>query len=471
MNRPIATIAAWLGFPPFLALIALIAAGTLRLWEGLACLIGSAVWSVGAGAILARDLRRFSTSIAKEPPNATGLITPGLNQLAQATIQTIEAGRRSRLNLVDNASTSQSLLDRLPDALFQLEGQPSDGSGGARRVVWRNPAANRAFGAEESALLRHPALRMALAAAETASEPIRTTVALAAPIPRDLDATVIRTDTKNQAAPLYLLLTDRTRERGLDRMRADFVANASHELRTPLTSLIGFIETLQGPALGDTAALPRFLSIMAEQADRMQRIIADLLSLSRIEMTEHQPPSDLIDLAPLLRKIAGFMEPILREGHTDLALDIPEDLPLVRADAGQLTQVFGNLIDNAVKYGAIKHGDSPGTVRVAVALTPIPNYPLPGLLISVTDDGPGIAREHLPRLTERFYRADKGRSRAVGGTGLGLAIVKHVVSRHRGRLAIESVEGEGTTCRVWLPLTAETPRVSAATRRSASGKN
>ncbi|MDD2876355.1 MAG: ATP-binding protein [Acidiphilium sp.] len=453
MNRPIATITVWLGFPPSLALLILIASGTVRLWEGIAGLIGCMIWSIAVGVVLARDLRRFSTSIASENPGDINLFTPGLTRLAQATLQTLAAERRSRQNIATDASASQALLERLPDALFQF-----DGTRGARRVMWRNPAAVGAYGTEESALLRHPSLRAALAEAETSDEPIRTTFALAAPVARDLDATVIRTGTITQAAPLYLLLTDRTHERSLDRMRADFVANASHELRTPLTSLIGFIETLQGPALGDAEALPRFLKIMAEQAGRMQRIIADLLSLSHIEMTEHQPPAERVDLGALLRQIAGFMDPILREGRTTLALDIPNNLPPVRGDAGQLTQVFGNLIDNAIKYSALKHSKGGGTINLDVNVTPSASFPLPGLLISVTDDGPGIAREHLPRLTERFYRADKGRSRAVGGTGLGLAIVKHVVSRHRGRLIIESIEGEGTTCRVWLPLAGEAAR-------------
>jgi two-component system phosphate regulon sensor histidine kinase PhoR len=447
MNRPIATIAAWIGVPPFMALIVLTATRTLSPAAGLICLLFCLLWAIGVGAILARDLRRFSASLAGAGIGDIRLTTPGLTQLAQTTIRTIETERRTRQTIATSASTSQSLLERLPDALFQFEGPP-----GMRRIIWRNPAAVSAYGTEESALLRHPALRAALQSAESANAPIRTTVSLAAPIPRDLDATIIRTDSRAQSAPLYLLLADRTRERGVERMRADFVANASHELRTPLTSLIGFIETLQGPALGDAEALPRFLTIMGEQAARMQRIIADLLSLSRIEMTEHQPPAEQIDLAPLLGQVAAFMEPILRDGHTTLTLDLPANLPHVRGDAGQLTQVFCNLIDNAVKYSALKHGEGSGTVTITAVSTPTPAHTTSGILIAVTDDGPGIAREHLPRLTERFYRADKGRSRAVGGTGLGLAIVKHVVSRHRGRLIIDSIEGEGTTCQVWLPL-------------------
>ena len=244
-----------------------------------------------------------------------------------------------------------------------------------------------------------------------------------------------------------MLLSDRTRERSLEKMRADFVANSSHELRTPLASLIGFIETLRGPAADDPAAQQRFLGIMAEQAARMQRMIADLLSLSKIEISEHQPPEELLELRPLLERIVAGMEPMLKESATRMEVAIPPDLPQVPADADQLAQVFTNLLDNALKYG--KRG---GCIRlVAAHAMSDPRFEAGGVLVSVGDEGMGIAREHIPRLTERFYRVDKGRSRAVGGTGLGLAIVKHVVSRHRGRLVIDSVEGKGTTVTVWLP--------------------
>ena len=459
MRRPIATIAAWLGGPPAAVLVALMLAGAIPAWEGAGWLAGCAVWSVAAGVVLARDLRRFSEALAASAPAELRLITPGLTNLAQRIIHTIAAERQSREAVTADANYSHSLLNRLPDALFQLDGPP-----GARRIVWRNPAAVRAYGAEESALLRHPQLRAALAEVELAEQPVRATISLATPVPRDLDATVIRSGDTGRAAPIYILLADRTRERELNRMRADFVANASHELRTPLTSLIGFIETLRGPALGDAEALPRFLAIMAEQAERMQRIITDLLSLSRIEMTEHQPPAEQIEIGPVLRQVAGFMEPVLQKASATLTLDIAANLPVLPGDPGQLTLVFGNLIDNAVKYSALKHGAAGGTIVMTAHATPDADFNQPGVFISVVDDGPGIAREHLPRLTERFYRADKGRARAVGGTGLGLAIVKHVVMRHRGRLLIDSVEGEGTTCRVWLP--AATPEAAPA-RRSA----
>jgi two-component system phosphate regulon sensor histidine kinase PhoR len=247
--------------------------------------------------------------------------------------------------------------------------------------------------------------------------------------------------------PVYILVSDRTRERSIEKMRADFVANSSHELRTPLASLIGFIETLQGPAADDPEAQKRFLGIMAEQAARMQRVIGDLLSLSRIEISEHQPPEEIMHVPPLLERIVASMEPMLAGNGTRIEMNIAPGLPAVPADADQLAQVFTNLLDNAIKYG--KRG---GLIKViAVKAGGDARFEPHGIVVSVADDGAGIPRDHIPRLTERFYRVDKGRSRAVGGTGLGLAIVKHVVNRHRGRLVIDSTEGKGTIFTIWLP--------------------
>jgi len=319
-------------------------------------------------------------------------------------------------------------------------------------VNWRNASAASAFGTDIASLLRHPDLRKALAEARQTLAPLRTSIALAAPVPRDLDITLIpagdpAAGDPAAGGPIYILITDRTRERSIEKMRADFVANASHELRTPLASLIGFIETLRGPAADDAAAQQRFLSIMDEQAQRMQRVIADLLSLSRIEISEHQPPEQSLALAPLLQRIVAGMEPMLRESGSTIDVSIAGELPAVPADSDQLTQVFTNLLDNAIKYG--RRG---GRIAVtAMRAEGDPRFEAPGVLVSVADDGPGIPRAHIPRLTERFYRVDRGRSRAIGGTGLGLAIVKHVVNRQRGRLLIESVEGKGTVFMVWLP--------------------
>jgi two-component system phosphate regulon sensor histidine kinase PhoR len=268
---------------------------------------------------------------------------------------------------------------------------------------------------------------------------------LPVPVPREVHAAVVPMDPPiADGGRAVVVLSDRTRERAVERMRADFVANVSHELRTPLASLIGFIDTLRGPAADDPPAQQRFLAIMGEQAARMNRLIDDLLSLSRIELVEHQPPSGSVELRELATRLIAGMEPRLKERSVQLDVRMQGDLPAVIGDVDQLVQVLQNLLDNAVKYG--REG---GTVRLEIVAA----VGRGGAVITVTDQGAGIPREHLPRLTERFYRVDTGRSRAAGGTGLGLAIVKHIVNRHRGQLSIESEEGVGTTVRVWLPQT------------------
>ncbi|MBC7801163.1 MAG: two-component sensor histidine kinase, partial [Gemmatimonadaceae bacterium] len=312
-----------------------------------------------------------------------------------------------------------------------------------------NAAALAAFGTEMGAVLRHPGLRGAIDRALAQGEDQAAELSLPVPVAREVYATVMALDPPlSDGGRIVAVLSDRTRERAVERMRADFVANASHELRTPLASLIGFVDTLRGPAADDPPAQIRFLGIMAEQAQRMNRLIDDLLSLSRIELTEHQPPGARVRLPDLVHRLAAVFEPQVAARCIHLDVQIPAGLPRVLGDEDQLEQVLQNLLDNAVKYGR-----ESGKVSVAAQrAVPGGRWPIrPGVTLSVTDDGNGIARAHIPRLTERFYRADKGRSRAVGGTGLGLAIVKHIVNRHRGQLLIESVEGAGTTVTVWLP--------------------
>jgi two-component system phosphate regulon sensor histidine kinase PhoR len=232
-------------------------------------------------------------------------------------------------------------------------------------------------------------------------------------------------------------------------MRSDFVANASHELRTPLASLSGFIETLQGPARSDAPARDRFLAIMKEQATRMARLIDDLLSLSRIEQKAHIHPDNAVDLGALVRQVADGLSPLAHEREVEVKIADQASSLLVPGDRDELIRVFENLIENALKYGA------PGR-RVDITLVREPaNGAKEGAkeaVVSVRDYGPGIAPEHLPRLTERFYRVDISESRAQGGTGLGLALVKHILNRHRGRLVIESTPGAGATFAVRLPL-------------------
>jgi two-component system phosphate regulon sensor histidine kinase PhoR len=239
---------------------------------------------------------------------------------------------------------------------------------------------------------------------------------------------------------VLLTFEDLSEQRVTERMRVDFVANASHELRTPLASLLGFVETLQGPARNDAGARERFLAIMREQGLRMARLVDDLLSLSRIELRAHLAPDTPVDLAGISREIVDSLTMMARERDVTLKLEIPPAPVEVAGDRDELLRLMENLVENAIKYG--KPG---GEVQIQVLDGPSEAS------VGVRDDGPGIAPEHLPRLTERFYRIDTAASREVGGTGLGLAIVKHIVLRHRGRLTIESALGQGATFRAILP--------------------
>jgi two-component system phosphate regulon sensor histidine kinase PhoR len=241
-------------------------------------------------------------------------------------------------------------------------------------------------------------------------------------------------------ARVLVAIRDISDQRRAERMRADFVANVSHELRTPLAALSGFIETLQGAARDDAEARLRFLAIMRVQAGRMARLIDDLLSLSRIEQKQHVPPEGGVDLGGVVGGVLDALTPLAAESGVILVRDFPEARIEVRGERDELYRVFENLIGNAIKYG-----QAGGRVEVTAATGERGE-----VQVSVRDHGPGIAPEHLPRLTERFYRVDVAGSRARGGTGLGLAIVKHIVARHRGRLLIDSTAGEGATFTVVL---------------------
>ena len=262
--------------------------------------------------------------------------------------------------------------------------------------------------------------------------------------------TSVHLESGGMDAKAIVTLADISHIHEAEQMRSDFVANVSHELRSPLTALAGGIETLKGAARNDAQARDRFLAIMEREAARMNRLVGDLLSLSRVEVNAHMRPSTPVDLRSVVEKAVAALDAHARALNRAIRLDRGEGEFIVPGDEDELTQVFHNLLDNALKYAqentevnvSIAHaGDVPGLGGRAVA-------------VAVADRGPGIAPEHMPRLTERFYRVDDGRSREKGGTGLGLAIVKHVLNRHRGRLMIESVEGVGSTFRVCLPLAA-----------------
>ncbi len=265
--------------------------------------------------------------------------------------------------------------------------------------------------------------------------------------PRD---TIYRVSVAPADGDVLLTFEDQTAAEEAGQMRRDFVANVSHELRTPLTALLGFIETLSGAAKDDPAARDRFLGIMAHEANRMTRLVDDLMSLSRVEEDERVRPREHVDLGALLSSVIKGLEPQANAAGVKVTLDLVASDEMVPGDAGQLVQVFTNLVENAIKYGATGK-------EVTVQLLPrAMNQRLRGeaVHVSVVDKGEGIAEHHIARLTERFYRVDNHRSREVGGTGLGLAIVKHIINRHRGRLLIESEEGQGTQVSVFLPTSA-----------------
>ncbi len=302
--------------------------------------------------------------------------------------------------------------------------------------------------------LRSPEIVTALREAIATTQPRRATYLDQVPVDRwmELVITPVPVPTRFGGADKCMLMTfhDLTPLRRVEEMRADFVANASHELRTPLAALSGFIDTLQGPAKDDAKARERFLSIMQAQAKRMARLIDDLLSLSRVELSAHVRPDTLVDLVPIIRQVVDGLESLAHERQVKIEVDLPDSPVTVAGDREELLRLFENLVENALKYGA-----SGGKVIVSLTTVApakvVTGEATPEYRVTVRDFGPGIAPEHLPRLTERFYRVDVGDSRAQGGTGLGLSLVKHILARHRGRLLIESVPRQGAAFTACFP--------------------
>ncbi|MEO1197606.1 MAG: ATP-binding protein [Pseudomonadota bacterium] len=322
------------------------------------------------------------------------------------------------------------------------------------RIVFANGAAQKSIGPVDagqpiSFVLRAPQVTEAVASVAAGGDPVVVTYLEKVPIDRWFEAHVAALPGRvgdGFERRVLVYLRDLTEAQRIERMRADFVANASHELRTPLASLVGFIETLQGSARNDAAARDRFLDIMAQQCGRMSRLISDLMSLSRIELRAHVLPETTIDMAALVRHVADALQPIAADSAVALNIEAPDGTLPVRGDHDEMTQVVQNLVENAIKYG---HSGKRIVIRAErITVDDVASdaeAPGPGdhIRISVRDFGPGIAPEHLPRLTERFYRVDIATSREKGGTGLGLAIVKHILNRHRGRLEISSEQGNG----------------------------
>jgi two-component system phosphate regulon sensor histidine kinase PhoR len=443
--------------------------GSLPLTLPAALVLGALVWAgtLAAGTAGLATLAIYLGVALLSGPLFSGLsqVKAALEALAQgaSTLPDIvtlsptarelgrDVGRFSRAlreTIVESAearTSAESVLSALPEPLLLIDAE--------RRIVSANPSAldllgPRLAGRDLGAALRVPAVLEATDAVLAGNGAHTIEVDLPGPIERHLSAQVgpLRPPTSEGAAAV-LTLTDITASKRSERMRQDFVANASHELRTPLATLLGFIETMRGPARDDEAARDRFLSIMAEQASRMARLVDDLLSLSRIELNEHLAPRERVDLRRVLMAVADSLEQRAEKRQMRIDVSMPDALPEVIGDRDELAQVFQNLIDNAIKYGR-----SGMAVEVSAGTSPKRLAGGAAAVVAIRDHGEGIRTEHIPRLTERFYRVDPARSREFGGTGLGLAIVKHIVNHHRGLLEIESQLGEGSTFAVHLPV-------------------
>lgn len=335
-------------------------------------------------------------------------------------------------------SAWRAVVDAIPTAALALDGQAV--------VVHQNALVADLFpnirtGYPFSSVMRYPELIDAVDRGLTDGGPLVVEFIERVPMERRISATLSKLEHMSPAQrgpALLITFRDMTEHDRLMQMRADFIAYASHELRTPLASLRGFVETLQGPARNDPDARDRFLDLMASQASRMTRLIDDLLSLSRLEMRAHIPPRGIVELGEVAAYVAQTLEPLAQASETTVTVHRPSEAARIRGDRDEIVQVLQNLVHNAIKYGN-------GKVDVRVSSTTVGLSGRTRLTIAVSDNGPGIPAQHLPRLTERFYRANKSQSREKGGTGLGLAIVKHIIVRHHGELSIASGHGEGST--------------------------
>jgi two-component system phosphate regulon sensor histidine kinase PhoR len=416
----------------------------LRPFREIAARLSAALWLIVAvGVIMASlvvigGLSKTFALIGFVSFVASVVLLPR-HEADQAPPSTLETNSQS----MPAVAAMRALAESLPDPVILL--------GPTGHVLFCNAQARSLFaslreGSHISSVIRTPEFLDAVAAAPGLGRAVTVTYAERVPVGRRMAATVAPLSGEEDGADnIVVLLRDLTEIERINQMRADFIANASHELRTPLASLRGFIETLQGSAKGDPAARDRFLPIMAEQASRMTRLIDALLSLSRVEMNAHVPPSDLVDLNDVLGSAKDTLEPLARDMGFKFEVGRFPRPAIVRGDRDELMQVMQNLAHNAFKYGA-----RGGTVRIEAKHIPALGRQVGRYTIAVIDNGPGIAPEHLPRLTERFYRVDVAASREKGGTGLGLAIVKHILNRHRGELAIASAPGKGSTFTVML---------------------
>jgi two-component system, OmpR family, phosphate regulon sensor histidine kinase PhoR len=332
------------------------------------------------------------------------------------------------------ALSALALLAALPDGALIIEasGIVTEANAHARDILQMNPQ-----GLPATSVVRASAFAEALASMRLSGQEVTVETEFRGKPARIVSMQVIPLGSEGD---VLALMRDLSREQAVEKMRSDFVANASHEMRTPLASIIGSIETLQGAAKNDAKAREQFLGTMLTQAHRMKRLIDDLLTLSRIELNEHVRPNTRVLLPDVARQAKANLAAAAEDAGVTVAFNATGDIA-VAGNPDELLQVAQNLLENAIKYGS-------SGKRVEIDCYTYSNQ---GILV-VKDFGKGIADIHLPRLTERFYRVSTQESRSRGGTGLGLAIVKHIVQRHRGKLAVASTEGQGSTFSVSIPL-------------------
>lgn len=442
-------------FPVGIVFIVLVTTGQLGLGTALLSFALSGLGVVAMLRIYFGDLRRVARYATNLRDHYKGAPPQHISFTAASELSSlytqIAAAFRDRIALLEaQTSTDAEILDHLPNPVVMVNRQ--------RVVTGFNQAAKGLFhsletGRDLTRFIRDPILLDAFDDVANERQTMKhAEFVLASDAHRHFDVLTARLPAATGDRNFVLTFSDLTELRKLEQMRADFATDAGHELRTPLSVLLGFIETLEGPAKDDPDALNQFLPVMRDQALRMQHLIEDLLSLARIELNEHTPPSDECNVGKIIDKVAKSLA--IKADAKDMNIRVTrelEDTDMI-GEEKELHQVFVNLVENAIKYG------HPNT-DVEVSITLAKN--LPGALaryrhnrfmaIAIRDHSDGIAREHLPRLTERFYRVDTARSRAVGGTGLGLAIVKHLVQRHRGTMQIESEQGVGSVFTVYLP--------------------
>jgi two-component system phosphate regulon sensor histidine kinase PhoR len=430
----------------------------------------SALAAVAALAVLVRrhfddldTIRDYADDLATQPE--TPAPQSGSAQVLPQLVAAIRRlGRAQAARAGGSGQLAEIGLEHLPDPTVVLDTE--------RRVTGANAAARQLFGPDMighdlAVVARTPALLNGVddvLYGHGRDTKVEFTFAL--PVERTFSAHIARLIRQGENWPsVVIVLYDMTTVKRSERMRSDFIANASHELRTPLSVLLGCIQTMRGSARDDPDAQAEFFGLMEGQAGRMARLVDDFLALSRIELNEHTLPDEQVDIADVIDHVANALAVPAETRGIRIRPELDGALPRVTGDRDELVQVLQNLIDNAVKYAA---ENSVVQVRARVATAGIPpaltNLER-ALVLAVEDHGDGIAPEHLPRLTERFYRVDTARSRQMGGTGLGLAIVKHVVNRHRGALTVESTPGQGSTFSVWLPL-GEVPALPAPEKDS-----